>query len=126
MIIRLFHRKHNTRIKILFALSLLAVSFLVIQEQLRKNMDDNVGFKRSYESNARLPKSTVLQYRVKRFQEYMARTDVHGPGENGEGVHLTDSEQKEADSLFIKEAFNIIASDKTSLVRTIRDTREAG
>lgn len=46
-----------------------------------------------------------------------------GPGEKGGGVSLTEAEKKEADELMKKWFFNIIASDKISLDRTVPDTR---
>ena len=38
-------------------------------------------------------------------------------------VHLTKEEQAEADKLFAKETFNVIASNKVALDRRIRDNR---
>lgn len=49
-----------------------------------------------------------------------------GPGEGGEAVVLSPEEQKEADRLFNKEAFNIVASDKIAMDRRIPDTRIDG
>jgi hypothetical protein len=46
-----------------------------------------------------------------------------GPGENGEGVMLIDTEQKNAYPLIEKFGFNMVASDKISLDRRIKDTR---
>jgi len=38
-------------------------------------------------------------------------------------VHLTAEEQAEADKLFAKETFNVIASNKVAMDRRIRDNR---
>ena len=38
-------------------------------------------------------------------------------------MHLTAEEQAEADKLFAKETFNVIASNKVALDRRIRDNR---
>jgi len=38
-------------------------------------------------------------------------------------VYLTPEEQAEADGLFAKETFNVIASNKVALDRRIRDNR---
>ncbi|XP_064647767.1 probable N-acetylgalactosaminyltransferase 9 isoform X1 [Lineus longissimus] len=46
------------------------------------------------------------------------------PGENGRGVFLSGEEKIRADALFKKEAFNIVASDKISLERTLPDNRD--
>lgn len=46
-----------------------------------------------------------------------------GPGENGAAVSLTEEEMKQADTLMKKWFFNIVASDKVSMDRTIPDTR---
>lgn len=49
---------------------------------------------------------------------------VAGLGENGAPVHLEGSEAEEADRLMKTEAFNIVASDKISMHRTVPDTRD--
>ena len=48
-----------------------------------------------------------------------------GPGENGEGVTLDASEKKKAQRLIAEFGFNMVASDKISLDRRIKDTRPA-
>ena len=68
----------------------------------------------------------VLEYRRARyeaFQEKESRPRT-GPGEGGAAVHLDPDEQKKADSLFKKEAFNIVASDKVALDRSVNDVRD--
>ncbi|CAF3989699.1 unnamed protein product, partial [Adineta steineri] len=45
------------------------------------------------------------------------------PGENGGGVTLTADESKDLDAVMKKEFFNLRASDKISLWRSIPDTR---
>lgn len=46
-----------------------------------------------------------------------------GPGEKGGAVSLTEDEKQEADVLMKKWFFNIVASDKIALDRTVPDTR---
>ncbi|CAF1111639.1 unnamed protein product [Rotaria sordida] len=46
------------------------------------------------------------------------------PGENGQGVQLTAEESKNLDVVMKKEFFNLRASDKISLWRSLPDTRD--
>ena len=48
------------------------------------------------------------------------------PGENGAAVVLSADDQAKADSLFNKEAFNIIASDMIAMDRSVPDVRDPG
>ena len=48
-----------------------------------------------------------------------------GPGENGAGVSLDALEQSGAQRLIGEFGFNMVASDKISLDRRIKDTRPA-
>ncbi len=48
-----------------------------------------------------------------------------GPGEGGVPVHLEPSEKAEADRSVREFGFNMVASDKISLDRRIKDTRPA-
>ncbi len=66
----------------------------------------------------------VMEYRRARFKKAQNRPPTEGPGEHGEAVKLTPEEQKEADRLFDRETFNVVASDKVAMDRTIRDTRD--
>ena len=68
----------------------------------------------------------ISEYRKDRFIRYQSRRSIYAPGENGAGVRLSKEEQEKADSLFEKEAFNIVASDKISLERSVKDTRDSG
>ncbi|XP_041367869.1 probable N-acetylgalactosaminyltransferase 9 [Gigantopelta aegis] len=69
----------------------------------------------------------ILAVRNKRFADYQ-RTEKSrsGPGEYGTAVLLEGNEKVEAEKLMPKEAFNIIASDKISLERSLKDVRESG
>ncbi|XP_060585105.1 probable N-acetylgalactosaminyltransferase 9 isoform X2 [Ruditapes philippinarum] len=68
----------------------------------------------------------VLKFRRERFEKYQAsEAGRTGPGEKGLGLHLSGKEKEKADSLMDKEAFNIIASDKISLERSVRDVRDS-
>jgi len=68
----------------------------------------------------------VVEFRKARYKKAQLRSpDITGPGEDGAPVYLTAEEQAEADKLFAKETFNVIASDKVALDRRIRDNRHA-
>jgi len=68
----------------------------------------------------------VVEYRHARYKKALARSpSIQGPGEDGAPVYLTQEEQAEADKLFKKETFNVIASNKVALDRRIRDNRHA-
>lgn len=67
----------------------------------------------------------VLLFRKERFLKYQSSEDARtGPGEKGQGIHLTGEEKERADKLYEKEAFNIIVSDKISLERSVKDVRD--
>ena len=68
----------------------------------------------------------IMEFRRERYLQNKARPRRDGPGENGKAVQLSPTEQKEADRLFKKEAFNIVASDKIAMDRSIPDTRLPG
>ncbi len=59
-----------------------------------------------------------------RYEKHQNRGQRSGPGENGAAVKLSAEEQKQADTLFNKEAFNRIASDKIAMDRSVRDVRD--
>jgi len=66
----------------------------------------------------------VREFRKERFNKAQSRSPaIKGPGEDGEPVILTAEEQAEADKLFAKETFNVIASNKVAMDRRIRDLR---
>lgn len=68
----------------------------------------------------------ILHLRNKRFMEYREKEGKReGLGEKGRAVTLQGEEKALADSLFKKEAFNIIASDKIALDRSIPDVRDS-
>lgn len=56
--------------------------------------------------------------------EYLRTFPRSGPGENGAGITLNGDEKTKADELMKKWFFNIIASDKISVDRSIPDTRD--
>ncbi|KAL3832393.1 hypothetical protein ACJMK2_024040 [Sinanodonta woodiana] len=67
----------------------------------------------------------ILKFRQERYLKYQKNEYLRtGPGEMGEAVNLEGEEKKLAESLFEKEAFNIIASDKIALDRSVRDVRD--
>lgn len=61
-----------------------------------------------------------------RYERYASRNKVNegSPGELGAAVALGSKEQALADSLFKKEAFNIIASNRLAMNRTLKDLRD--
>lgn len=61
-----------------------------------------------------------------RYKRYAARNEVNKglPGELGSAVILDGKDKALADSLFKKEAFNIIASNRIALNRTLKDLRD--
>ena len=68
--------------------------------------------------------SDVMNFRRKRYERAQARSPgVQGPGEGGVKVILTSEEQKEANVLFDKETFNVIASNKMAMDRRVPDLR---
>jgi len=65
-----------------------------------------------------------MEYRRARYKKALARSPaITGPGEDGSPVRLNADEQAEADKLFAKETFNVIASNKVALDRRVRDNR---
>ena len=65
----------------------------------------------------------VIQYRKDRYTAAKNRPPREGPGENGQGVVLTPEEQQIADSRFRRASFNVFASEKVAMDRSIPDTR---
>ena len=68
-------------------------------------------------------REALMAFRRKRYERAQRRARRAGPGEGGAPVVLTPDEQQQADKLFAKETFNVVASDKVALDRSIRDTR---
>ena len=66
-----------------------------------------------------------MKFRMDRYIKAQNRPKNDGPGENGASVQLTAEEQKIADGLFRKASFNVFASDKVALDRSVPDTRRA-
>ena len=63
------------------------------------------------------------EFRKTRYQAAQNRPPRDGPGEDGAAVKLTPKEQIMADRLFTNASFNVFASDKVALDRSIPDTR---
>ncbi|XP_046573297.1 probable N-acetylgalactosaminyltransferase 9 [Haliotis rubra] len=75
-------------------------------------------------SSEKVP-SHVLFMRNKRFDAYQASEPLRtGPGEKGLPVHLEGEEKLLGEKLMHKEAFNIVASEKISLERSVKDVRD--
>ncbi|CAH1789536.1 unnamed protein product [Owenia fusiformis] len=80
--------------------------------------------KRADSENDNAVETSKLKARY-RYDRYYGRNEAKdGPGERGSSVILNVEEQRKADALFDKEAFNLIASDKIALDRTLRDNRD--
>ena len=70
------------------------------------------------------PSGTIQTLYYEVYKRSLANRDSTAPGENGQAVHLEGDEKIKADKLFKTEAFNIIASDKIAVDRSIPDTRD--
>ena len=92
------------------------------------HVDSNVNMvhiNRSFKSGMLWFKSaeSLMNFRRKRFENAQRRPPRDGPGEDGKPVYLTSEEQAEAARLFKRESFNVVASDKIAMDRSIPDTR---
>lgn len=58
------------------------------------------------------------------FTKIFERQDSNGPGENGQGVKIDETEKDLEKEGYSKHSFNQLASDKISLFRSIPDTRD--
>ena len=68
----------------------------------------------------------IMKMRMRRYLDYhKTKMNRTGPGEQGVGVWLSSEETKRAQVLRKKEGFNVVASDKISPDRNIRDHRAA-
>ena len=104
--LRYFKQRNRTNLKILLALVLI-LSFMYLFRSPDVDTTDH----------------DVLLYRMERYMKYQTRPEVRGPGEKGAKVVLTPEEQKVADRMIGKASFNVVASDKMALNRSIPDTR---
>lgn len=106
-----YFRRHRLTWKLLSVLAILAC---VVYFYLRPERTEKVVGK------------DTLNFRQERFDKYQrSEAGRTGPGEKGEGLQLSGAEKEKTDSLMDKEAFNIIASDKISLERSVRDVRDS-
>ncbi|CAF1122170.1 unnamed protein product [Adineta ricciae] len=73
------------------------------------------------------PRRNLNERKIRINREtYTTPEPCHGcPGENGAGVSLTANESKDLQQVLAKEFFNLRASDKISLWRSIPDTRDS-
>ena len=67
----------------------------------------------------------LLEYRLRRYFDYKKRLPHNGPGENGKAVTLAPDEEALGKELWKNASFNVLASDKIALDRSIPDTRQA-
>ena len=69
--------------------------------------------------------SRIMEFRLKRYHDYqLTQYNRTGPGEGGKPVYLDEKESKERREDIKKEGFNIVASDRISLMRSIPDVRD--
>lgn len=80
-----------------------------------------LGFNKRDSANGLIMKKAA--YRYDRYAN-RDKENVGSPGERGVAVQLTGKDKALADSLFKKEAFNIIASNRIALNRTLKDIRD--
>ncbi|KAI3382044.1 hypothetical protein SNEBB_005943 [Seison nebaliae] len=73
--------------------------------------------------NPKLVKRAALYNGKKRFNYIPPETCLNCPGEMGHSVSLQESEKVNLTAIQKKEFFNLIASDKVSLWRDVRDAR---
>ena len=73
--------------------------------------------------NEGMSEAAILQYRMKRYLAYQTRPPREGPGENGAPVTLSPDEEKLAEQKWKNASFNVVASDKIAMDRSIPDTR---
>ena len=83
---------------------------------------DNV-HKRGSDSTGEELSKRKAAYRYERYNNRDKR-NLDSPGELGAAVNLVGKDASLADSLFKKEAFNIIASNRIALNRTLKDIRD--
>lgn len=75
----------------------------------------------------RLPSNEDVREKMKaeRWFQEDERKVVPGLGEGGKAVRLTGEDGRRAQEIIKKEAFNLIASDKISLNRSVPDSRDS-
>ncbi|XP_045168076.2 probable N-acetylgalactosaminyltransferase 9 isoform X1 [Mercenaria mercenaria] len=111
-----FFRRHRLTWKLLSLLALFSIGLYFLLGNKSTN---------NYVRNTEVGED-VLKFRRARFEKYQAYEGSRsGLGEKGLGVELHGKEKEKADSLMDKEAFNIIASDKISLERSVKDVRDS-
>lgn len=124
MIPRWLKRRGWTNIHIFGCALLILVSYKVWYSALTNSDDMKVQeLKRSEGDGSFTDKRTKARYRYERYAN-RNKENVGSPGEKGEAVVLKGKDAALADSLFKKEAFNIIASNRISLNRTLPDIRD--
>lgn len=68
----------------------------------------------------------TMVFREKRFREYQRTQSTRtGPGEMGKGVSLSMEEMKENAERIKMEGFNVAASERIALDRSLRDNRDS-
>ncbi|CAF1233072.1 unnamed protein product [Adineta ricciae] len=108
-----------------------------VKEQMRKKnirIETKIFFHSTSQQNSprtkksvNLPQKLINERKVRVNRDtYTTPEPCHGcPGENGQGVQLTAEESVNLDAVMKKEFFNLRASDKISLWRSIPDTRDS-
>lgn len=84
-----------------------------------------IGYEGSVKSERRRPGKDVMEFRLYRYTEYTRTQGKRtGPGEMGQGVWLSNEELRAHKERIDKEGFNVRASEKIALDRSLQDTRD--
>lgn len=126
MIPRWLRRRGWTNIHLFGCALLVLVCYKVVFTELNVDTDRN---DRNTGSDSRIaPRDSghsnkKADYRYERYNN-RDKENIGSPGERGAAVNLVGKDAALADSLFKKEAFNIIASNRIALNRTLKDIRD--
>ncbi|XP_067931309.1 probable N-acetylgalactosaminyltransferase 9 isoform X2 [Watersipora subatra] len=123
MIPKWLRRKGWTNTHLAGCCLLILTVYRVWYTSLMEINNDDQGMKPHENSQHHSEGKTKDAYRYKRY-ELRNQVNVGSPGERGGAVTLTGKDKALADSLFKKEAFNIIASNRIALNRTLSDIRD--
>lgn len=103
--IKLF--RFRRRRLLLFIIAVCTVGYLLVPDQKPTDINDD-----------------VMEFRLNRYMRYQEKTPGLGPGQEGTAVILTEEEQMFADNMMANATFNVVASNKMALDRSIPDTRK--
>ena len=95
----------------------------LVDDEASEGDEHSINNRRSVDADRAGVETVKAAYRYERYKN-RNKPNVGSPGENGASVVLTGKDKALADSLFKKEAFNIIASNRIALNRTVPDVRD--